>query len=195
MSIDRLVVATNNLNKVKEIKDLVGSTNVISLNDLGVVDIYEYGTTLEENAKIKSNYVFDKFKIPCIGDDSGLFIPALNFEPGVYSARYAGTDKNDKANIEKVLDRMKNTDNREAYFKTVIAYTYEQGCVLFEGILEGKITLYPKGNNGFGYDPIFEPLDSKLTLAEMDVKQKNDLSHRAKAIRNFLEYINLNRFC
>jgi XTP/dITP diphosphohydrolase len=191
MNLDKIVVATNNKHKAEEIAKLLGFSSLLTLKDLGVADIEEYGKTLEDNASIKSDYVYKKYNIPCIGDDSGLFISALGGEPGIYSARYSGPEKNDFANNGKVISKMMNIDIRNAYFKTVISYSSDSGCQLFEGILNGKIAHLPKGSNGFGYDPIFIPDGyDDITLAEMDMDRKNKLSHRAIAIQKFVLFFN-----
>lgn len=186
MKPEKLVVATNNNYKAEEIAKILGFSSVLTLKDLGVTDIEEYGNTLEENARIKSDYVYKKYKISCIGDDSGLFISALGDDPGIYSARYAGPEKNDVANNEKVISKMMKVDIRNAYFKTVISYSTDSGCQLFDGILNGKIAQFPRGSNGFGYDSIFIPDGYDITLAEMDMDRKNLLSHRAIAMQKFM---------
>ena len=152
-------------------------------------DIPETGSTIKENAILKAQYVFDNYKLDCFSEDTGLMIDALNGEPGIYSGRYAGEEKNDKKNIEKVLGNLKNKENRIARFITVIALILEGNLYTFEGIVEGKIAKTPRGNKGFGYDPVFIPDGYNKSFAELGLDTKNKISHRAKAIKKLLEFL------
>lgn len=147
-------------------------------------------STYEENAKAKAYEVFSKTGIDCFADDSGLEIDALDGAPGVFSARYAGDEKNDRSNIEKVLDIMKNTRQRAAKFIAVIAYVSHHQTIYFKGTVEGKITDFPFGSGGFGYDPIFIPDGFDQTFSELDETIKNKISHRAKAMQQFISFLN-----
>ncbi|PZD76938.1 non-canonical purine NTP diphosphatase [Mesonia sp. K7] len=186
----KLVFATHNLNKLKEIKSLLPANfEVMSLEDINChEDIAETENTIEGNALLKANYIKENYGYDCFADDSGLEIDALNGEPGVYSARYAGEPKNDQANIDKVLQKLANERNTRANFKTVIAYVTNKEQQLFTGICEGNIIKNQKGENGFGYDPIFVPEGENKTFAEMTLEEKNQFSHRKKAFAKFLNH-------
>ncbi|MDB5109321.1 MAG: Non-canonical purine pyrophosphatase [Mucilaginibacter sp.] len=188
----QLVFATNNTHKLEEIADkIAGKIQLLSLNDIGCFDdIAETGATFSENAAIKSHYIFNKYKLNCFGDDSGLEIDALNGEPGVYSARYAGKHGDHGANIRKVLERLKHADNRTARFHTVISLIWDGKEHFFEGTVEGIIRNELSGTAGFGYDPIFQPLGYAVTFAEMTLAEKNSISHRAKAVDKMIEFLN-----
>lgn len=188
----QLVFATNNTHKLEEIADkIAGKIQLLSLNDIGCFDdIAETGATFSENAAIKSHYIFNKYKLNCFGDDSGLEIDALNGEPGVYSARYAGKHGDHEANIRKVLERLKHADNRTARFHTVISLIWDGKEHFFEGTVEGIIRNELSGTAGFGYDPIFQPLGYAVTFAEMTLAEKNSISHRAKAVDKMIEFLN-----
>ena len=147
------------------------------------------GTTIEENAIIKANYITQKYGLPCFADDTGLEIEALNGEPGVYSARYAGEDKKADKNMDLVLKKLQGITNRNAQFKTVIALNINNEQHLFTGIVEGKIRNEKTGTNGFGYDPIFEPEQSGKTFAEMTLDEKNTLSHRGRAVNQLVSFL------
>lgn len=185
-----LVFATNNPHKVAEVQSKIKDNfNIIGLNDIGCQeDIIEDGSTLEENASIKSNYVFNNYHKDCFGDDTGLEIEALNNEPGVYSARYAG-GRDPKKNIDLVLDKLRGATNRKARFRTVISLIIDGKEHLFEGIVEGTITEERSGSDGFGYDPIFKPLGYDITFAEMSMEEKNKISHRGRAMEKLLEFL------
>lgn len=187
----KIVFASNNKNKVQEIqKQLPESIQIITLEELGCTeDIAETGKTIEENAKIKANYITEKYGLPCFADDTGLEIAALHGAPGVYSARYAGADKNADKNMDLVLENLANQTNRKAQFKTVIALNIHNQQHLFTGIVEGEIRNEKTGTNGFGYDPIFEPEQLGKTFAEMTLDEKNTLSHRAKAVNQLIKYL------
>lgn len=189
-----IVFATNNNHKLSEIQDILGNTiEVKSLKDIGChVDIPETGTTLEENAQIKANYVWDNFQTMVFADDTGLEIDALNGEPGVYSARYAGGEGHDsEANIQKVLANLQGVENRKARFRTVIAFIYKDKKTgnkvtkLIEGIVNGSIITEKRGAAGFGYDAIFVPEGYDKTFGELGMDIKNSISHRARAVQQF----------
>ena len=189
-----IVFATNNNHKLSEIQDILGNTiEVKSLKDIGChVDIPETGTTLEENAQIKANYVWDNFQTMVFADDTGLEIDALNGEPGVYSARYAGGEGHDsEANIQKVLANLQGVENRKARFRTVIAFIYKdkktgnKTTKLIEGIVDGSIITEKRGAAGFGYDAIFVPEGYDKTFGELGMDIKNSISHRARAVQQF----------
>ncbi|MEJ2882834.1 RdgB/HAM1 family non-canonical purine NTP pyrophosphatase [Pedobacter sp. GR22-6] len=185
-----LVFATNNNYKTKEISALLeGQYKVLNLSDIGcTVDIPETGSTFAENATLKSRYVVENYGIDCFADDSGLEIEALNNEPGIYSARYSG-NKNDQENLELVLEKMKGLSNRKANFRTVVSLIKDGQVYLFEGLIYGTIRRTPSGEQGFGYDPIFEPLGYDLTFAEMSMAEKNAISHRALAMQKLIAFL------
>ena len=190
----KIIFASNNKNKVQEIqKQVPASIQIVTLDEIGCTeDIAETGNTLEENAIIKANYITEKYGLPCFADDTGLEIEALNGEPGVYSARYAGKERNDEANMNKVLKNLENQTNRKAQFKTVIALNLNNKQHLFTGIVEGKIRTEKTGTNGFGYDPIFEPENVGKTFAEMTLEDKNKLSHRGRAVEKLIAFLKKN---
>lgn len=191
MKIRKLIFATNNEHKIEEVKAKIGKYyQIISLHDLGDdTDIPETGSTLEENALIKANYLYNKFGYNCIADDTGLEVRALNNEPGVFSARYAGEHKNSNDNIAKLLRELDNKEDRSACFRTVIAMIKDGKKYLFEGQINGTITKEPRGNSGFGYDPIFQPEGYDKTFAELGLEEKNKVSHRAKAIEELVLFL------
>ena len=186
-----ILFASHNTYKAKEIASLLPDhLKLITLSDLNYYEeIPETGTTLKENALIKAKFTYDKFNCNCFADDSGLEVEALNNEPGVYSARYAGLQKNDGANMDKLLNSLKDVNNRIARFKTVIAFIYEGKEYFFEGIINGKITNTKTGTNGFGYDPIFMPEGFNKTFAEMSSDEKNSISHRAIAVKKMIDFL------
>jgi XTP/dITP diphosphohydrolase len=186
-----LCLATNNSHKVEELQQLLGNDfDVKTMNEVGCFDeIEEYGSTFEENSTIKASYIFNKFGFDTIADDSGLEVTALNNEPGVYSARYAGEHGNHKKNIEKLLLNLGNSADRSARFRTVITYISKGQTHTFEGVVEGKITYAPKGDQGFGYDPVFIPEGYDQTFAEISSDLKNKISHRGKAVEKLLAYL------
>ncbi len=189
----RLVFASQNKHKLLEIKALLPpAVGLLSLPDLYFhEDIPETSPTLVGNALQKANFIYDRFQVPCFADDTGLEVEALDGRPGVYSARYAGEGKTADDNITKLLLELKGQANRFALFKTVIAFVGIGEPTLFEGILEGNITLDKKGSNGFGYDPVFMPAGYSITLAEMSTGEKNKLSHRAIAVKKFVEHLSI----
>ena len=188
----KLVLASNNKNKIAEIQQQVGAQfEIVSLEDIGCfVDIPETAETIEGNAILKANYVTENFGLPCFADDTGLEIESLNNEPGVYSARYAGEQKNAEDNMNLVLQKLATETNRNAQFKTIIALNINDQQHLFEGIVKGEITNEKSGNQGFGYDPIFKPENSEKTFAEMDLTEKNTMSHRARAFEKMVAFLN-----
>jgi XTP/dITP diphosphohydrolase len=185
-----LVFATNNLNKLMEVQAKVGNAfKVLSLDDINCKeDIAETGITLDENATIKSSYVFENYHYNCFGDDTGLEIEALNNEPGVYSARYSGARDSEK-NIDLVLKKMDGLSNRKARFRTVISLILDTKEYVFEGIVNGNIRKERSGNNGFGYDAIFEPNGYTITFAEMEMEEKNKISHRGLAMQKLISFL------
>ena len=187
----KIIFASNNKNKVQEIQNQVPkSIEIVTLEEIGCTeDIAETGSTLEENAIIKANYITEKYGLPCFADDTGLEIDALNGEPGVYSARYAGEDKNADKNMDLVLQKLQHKTNRKAQFKTVIALNINNEQHLFTGIVEGEIRNKKIGTNGFGYDPIFEPENLGKTFAEMTLEEKNKLSHRGRAVEKLIGFL------
>ena len=187
----KLVFASHNQNKVNEIKSLLPKTfEILSLTEIGFnEEIEETGLTLDENSRIKAQTVFEKTGYFCFADDTGLEIEALNYEPGVFSARYAGNQKNDSDNIEKVLSKLQGMTNRNARFRTVITLLIGQEEYSFEGKVEGKIIMEKRGEFGFGYDPIFIPENESRTFAEMSMEEKNQFSHRARAFQKMIEFL------
>lgn len=215
----KIVFATNNKHKLQEIRHILGSNfEVLSLSDIGCdVDIPETGTTLEENARQKAEYVWQHYHCDCFADDTGLEVDALDGAPGVYSARYAAVkyaamasqpstqspapkDHDSEANMAQLLSELANNNNRKARFRTVIALIQKKdicpcGCTsikqehLFEGIVKGEITLQPSGVGGFGYDPIFRPDGYDKTFAELGEEVKNQISHRARATAKLCEFL------
>jgi len=188
----KLVFASNNKNKIIEIQSILPNTiEILSLEDIGcVVDIPETADTIEGNAILKANYVTQKYGYDCFADDSGLEVDALNGEPGVYSARYAGEQKNNEDNIDKLLIKLSNKSDRKAHFKTVIALNINNESHLFTGIAKGEIMNERKGTNGFGYDPVFQPKGYSRTFAEFSLQEKSVISHRAKAVKQLITFLN-----
>ncbi len=186
-----LVFATNNRHKLQEIQQLLGNTiKLLSLRDINCFDeIPETGDTLEANAFQKSNYIYTKYGKNCFADDTGLEIEALNGKPGVYSARYAGLDKDADANMQKVVDKLKEKSNRKAKFRTVISLIIDGEEFQFEGHVDGVILNDRSGTKGFGYDPIFQPNGYKISFAEMSAQEKNKISHRGKAIQKLIAFL------
>lgn len=189
-----IVFCTHNAHKLQEVKEILRSDiHFLSLDDILFKDeIPEPFDTLEANAYTKANTVRLFCGKNCFAEDSGLFVKALNGAPGVFSARYAGIPVDNLKNIEKLLSNMQGISNREAYFKTVIAYVNDSKVNYMEGICNGKIALSPEGNNGFGYDSVFIPQGFNITFAQMSAEEKNEISHRKKAFVKFKEYIHKN---
>jgi XTP/dITP diphosphohydrolase len=188
----KLVFATNNQHKIKEISPLIQSSfQLLSLSDIGFSEeIPETQLTLEGNASQKSHFIFDKYTINCFADDTGLEIDALEGEPGVFSARYAGEGCSFQDNIDKVLFKMQGITNREARFRTVISLILDGTEYFFEGFVKGKILTEKHGNDGFGYDPIFMPVNFNISFAEMTLAQKNKISHRSMAMEKLIRFLN-----
>lgn len=187
----KLVFASNNKNKIKEIKNQLPDTiEILSLEDIGcMIDIPETADTIEGNALLKANYIKRHYGYDCFADDSGLEVDVLNGAPGVYSARYAGEEKNDDANIDKLLTTLTGEDNRKANFKTVITLHFQGETYNFTGIVNGNILEKRQGKQGFGYDPIFIADGMDKSFAEIDIDQKNAISHRGKAVRQLVDFL------
>ncbi|MCT4665896.1 MAG: non-canonical purine NTP diphosphatase [Flavobacteriales bacterium] len=187
----KLLFATQNENKIKEIaKILPNHINLMGLKDLGFNDdIPETSPTLEGNALLKAQFLAEKFKLPVFADDTGLEIEALGGAPGVLSARYAGEDKNAEKNMALVLEKLKDHNNRNAQFRTVIAYIHEGKEYLFEGKVLGSIRDEKCGEDGFGYDPIFQPEGYQKTFAEITLEEKNKISHRGLAVQKLIDFL------
>lgn len=184
--------ASNNSHKLEEIRDILGPTfEIASLEDVGCFEeLPETQPTLEGNSLQKAEFVFDNFKVPCFADDTGLEVDALDGEPGVYSARYAGEHKNSSDNIELLLKKLQNISNRKARFRTVVTLVgLTQHPIAFEGIVDGSIIHERRGKSGFGYDPVFVPDGYQKTFAEMTLQEKSTLSHRSMAIRKLETYL------
>jgi len=187
-----LIFATNNQHKVKEIRNILNDRfHIITLQEAGIdIDIPEPHDTIEANASEKSKTIHSITRQNCFSEDTGLEVEALNGEPGVKSARYAGVEKSFQKNIDKLLLNLKLKTNRKARFKTVISLILNEKEYLFEGICDGSITELQKGNEGFGYDPVFVPEGSTKTFAEMSTEEKNIFSHRRKATEQLIEFLN-----
>lgn len=187
----KIVFATNNPNKLREIQEILGSQiEVLSLKDIDCQeDIPETANTFAGNALLKAEYVKQKYGYDCFADDSGLEVESLNNEPGVYSARYAGEPQSAERNMEKLLKELGNTPQRNACFKTTIALIYGGETHYFEGRIDGDITLEKRGEAGFGYDPLFVPKGYDHTFAEMGKELKNSISHRAIAVKKLIEFL------
>ncbi len=186
-----IVFASNNAHKLEEVRSKLPEVfKVLSLKDvLGDVDIPETGTTLDENAAIKANYVFERTGKNCFADDTGLEISTLNGEPGVYSARYAGEECSFQDNMDKVLRNMAGATDRSAKFRTAICLILNGEEYLFEGSVEGEMLEEKRGEEGFGYDPIFQPKGFEETFAEMSMDQKNKISHRGRAVQKLVDFL------
>lgn len=187
----QLVFASNNKNKIKEIQSLLpDDIQILSLEDIGCFeDIAETADTIEGNAILKANYVTEKYGYDCFADDSGLEVNVLNGAPGVISARYAGAQRNDHDNMDKLLRELESKSDRSANFKTVIALNLNEKQELFTGKIFGEITFEKKGTNGFGYDPVFQPEGFSDTFAQLSFEEKGQISHRAKAVAQLIAYL------
>ncbi len=187
----QLVFATNNLNKLKEVQSLIPEhIKLVSLTDIGChEDIPETQDTIEGNAIEKAEYLKKQYGYDCFADDTGLEVEVLNGEPGVYSARYAGEQRNAEDNMEKLLNNLKQFQNRKAQFKTVIALHLNGKIHTFTGICKGLITSEKCGEGGFGYDPIFKAEGYEHTFAEISLEEKNKIGHRGKAVRQLVEFL------
>lgn len=188
----QLVFATNNAHKLQEVQAKAGDKiKLLSLDDINCHDdIAETGLTFNENASIKSQYIYKLYNLNCFGDDSGLEIDALNNEPGIYSARYAGKHGDHEANMDKVLDKLRGVANRKARFRTVISVIWNGEEHFFEGTVPGTIRTERCGSEGFGYDPIFQPDGYDITFAEMSMDEKNSISHRGRAVDQLIAFLN-----
>jgi len=187
----KIVFATNNAHKLSEVRAILAPDyQITSLAELNCFDdIPETANTLEGNALLKANYIFEKFDCDCFADDTGLEVEALNGEPGVFSARYAGEANDAKANMQKLLLNLDNKTNRNACFRTVISLIMDGKKQFFEGRIDGHISFEPQGNAGFGYDPIFIPNGYTNSFAELGTNEKNKISHRALAVKKLAEYL------
>ena len=187
----KLIFATHNLNKLAEIKAILPPhIEIVSLSDIGCNQpIEEWGKTIEQNAVIKAQYVWENYHLNCFSDDTGLEVEALDNAPGVYSARYAGPENNAQKNIVKLLSELKDKDQRKARFKTVIALLIDGELHQFEGIINGKISETIEGEGGFGYDPVFIAEGYDKTFAQLPKNEKNKISHRAIAFQKLAEFL------
>ena len=188
----KLVFATNNAHKLEEIRAILGDkVEILSLNDINShADIPETADTLQGNAALKAQYIYENYGLDCFADDTGLEVEALNGAPGIYSARYADGEGHDsEANMKKLLSEMQDKENRKARFRTVICLIEDGKEHFFEGIVNGSIIRERKGGAGFGYDPIFMPDGYSETFAEMGNDEKNKISHRARAVQKLCEYL------
>jgi XTP/dITP diphosphohydrolase len=186
-----LVFATNNQHKLEEIRNVtVNTVKILSLNEIGCYEeIPETAETLEGNASQKSWYIFNKYGKNCFADDTGLEVESLNGRPGVFSARYSGPEQDPEKNIVKLLAELKNHSNRQAQFRTVISLIINGKEFHFEGVVKGKILFNTQGNKGFGYDPVFMPEGFSNSFAEMNLEEKNKISHRAKAMNALIRFL------
>lgn len=190
----KLVFATNNQHKLKEVSAMITNFEILSLKDINCdEDILETANTLEGNAKLKADYISEKYGYNCFADDTGLEVETLNNEPGVFSARYAGKENNAEANIRKLLKNMENQQNRKAQFRTSIALNLNGNQYFFEGVCPGEILISKTGESGFGYDPIFKPKGFQQSFAEMSLEEKGAISHRGKAIESLVTFLNKTR--
>jgi len=187
----KLVFATNNLNKLKEVQEILSdSIEVLSLKDIGCFeDVEETEATLEGNARLKADHITKNYGYHCFADDTGLEVDALDGKPGVYSARYGGEHGNSEKNMQKLLKELQGKATRKAQFRTAVALNLENKQYLFEGICEGEILEKKTGTGGFGYDPIFKPTESSKSFAEMNSEEKNKISHRGIAIQKLVDFL------
>lgn len=187
----KIVFATGNQNKAREIAAMLpASIEILTLNDLDIQeDIPETADTLEGNAHLKAAYISERFDLPCFADDTGLEVYALNNDPGVRSARYAGEQRSDEDNMQKLLENLENTEDRSARFRTVIALHMNSEKREFEGIVEGSILHQKRGEKGFGYDPLFLPEGYETSFAEMSLEEKNKISHRGRAVTKLIQFL------
>ncbi|WP_340153614.1 non-canonical purine NTP diphosphatase [uncultured Marivirga sp.] len=187
----KLCFATNNPNKIKEVSQLLGEKfELLGLKDIGCnEELREDQSTLEGNAQQKAEYIFDNYNINCFADDTGLEVEALNSEPGVFSARYAGPQRSDQDNMSLLLSRLEGSPNRRARFRTVICAFINNQKHFFEGIAEGEIAKRHNGDKGFGYDPIFIPKGYSQTFAQMSLEEKNNISHRSIAVKKLVDFL------
>ena len=187
----KLVFATNNLNKLKEVQEILSNTiEIVSLKDINCFDeVDETETTLEGNAKLKADYITQKFGYNCFADDTGLEVESLDGKPGVYSARYAGEPVNSENNMQKLLTELKGKENRKAQFRTAVCLNLNGEQYVFEGTCKGEILTEKQGTEGFGYDPIFKPAGFSESFANMNSEDKNKISHRGIAIQQLIDFL------
>lgn len=187
----KICFATNNKKKIEEVRAALGSEfTIVSLEEVGCQEeLPETGDTLDHNAFQKARYVFDHYGVDCFADDTGLEVDALHGAPGVYSGRYAGEPRSDDRNVEKLLQEMQGISNRKARFRTVIALIQGGKEYAFEGVAEGEIIEQRTGNGGFGYDPVFKPRGYDQTFAELSMEEKNQISHRGKAVQALIKFL------
>lgn len=187
----KIIFATHNPNKLREIQEMIGNSyQVLGLNDIDChEEIPETAETLEGNALIKSSYVYDHFNMNCFSDDTGLEVASLDGAPGVYSARYAGEACKAEDNMQKLLEELQDVENRDAQFRTVISLIIDGKKYFFEGVVKGEITTQKSGQDGFGYDPIFQPKGFNKTFSEMSSTEKNEISHRGIAVRKLIDFL------
>jgi XTP/dITP diphosphohydrolase len=192
----KICFATNNAKKIEEVSAaLKGLIEIVSLQEIGcTVELPETGDTLEHNAFEKARYVNQHFGVSCFADDTGLEVAALDGAPGVYSGRFAGEPRSDARNLSLLLEKMQGQTNRSARFRTVIALILDGKEYQFEGIAPGEITSSPSGEGGFGYDPIFQPLGFDRTFASLSLAEKNEISHRGKAVKALLNFLRAGKF-
>ena len=193
MNKQTLVFATGNLHKLEEVNMMLESTPFVAkaMKDYNITeDIVEDGNTMHENAKIKSDFLFSKLQLSAIGEDSGLEVESLGMKPGIYTARYAGPQRNDEDNMSKILEELKNENNRNAQFRSIISLNLNGETHFFEGVVKGRIGEDKKGKGGFGYDPIFIPEGYDQSFAELGTEVKNQFSHRAKAVAKMVALLN-----
>lgn len=190
----KICFATNNSNKIKEVALLLeDEIQLLGLKDIGCTkELREDQSTLEGNAEQKARYVFEKYNINCFADDTGLEVEALNNEPGVFSARFAGPQRSDEDNMALLLERLNSSENRKARFRTVICAFIDDQKYFFEGVVNGEITKEHNGDKGFGYDPIFIPTGYSQTFAQMSTEEKNKISHRSIAVRKLVDFLKTN---
>lgn len=192
----KICFATNNKKKIEEVKAALGPEfELVSLQEIGCVEeLPETGDTLDHNAFQKARYVKDHFGVDCFADDTGLEVEALDGAPGVYSGRFAGEPRSDERNIDLLLEKMEEKPNRNAKFRTVIALILEGKEYQFEGVAEGEILKERVGEKGFGYDPVFKPIGFDKTFAQLSLEEKNQISHRGKAVKALIEFLNHRKF-
>jgi len=192
----KICFATNNSKKIEEVKAALGQDfEIVSLQEIGCrEELPETGDTLEHNAFQKARYVKENYGVDCFADDTGLEVDALEGAPGVYSGRFAGEPRSDERNINLLLSKMEGKENRKARFKTVIALILNGKEYQFDGIAEGEILFSRKGNGGFGYDPIFQPNGFEKTFAELSLEEKNQISHRGKAVKDLISFLSQRKF-
>ncbi|WP_299013996.1 non-canonical purine NTP diphosphatase [uncultured Polaribacter sp.] len=187
----KLVFSTNNANKLKEVQEMLPtSIEILSLKDINCFDeVEETETTLEGNAKLKADYITNKFGYNCFADDTGLEVESLDGKPGVYSARFAGEPANAENNMQKLIKELQNKTNRKAQFRTAICLNLDNKQFLFEGVCKGEILTQKQGEKGFGYDPIFKPEGFTTSFAQMNSEEKNKISHRGLAVQQLVNFL------